>query len=58
MKDCDDCKEIEEPSCIYGEGLKASRWKSVKDVEGDGGAFRDPRGTKALFVTKPKERRV
>lgn len=58
VKDCDDCKEIEEPTCIYGEGLKVSPWKTVKPVEGDGGALREQRCAKVLFVTKPKERRA
>ncbi|KAL2895370.1 Gag polyprotein [Bienertia sinuspersici] len=54
-KDCDSCKDEEDPDLAYGSWLKASPWKSTLS-QGDtkqNGA--EKQCARALFVTKPKK---
>uniref|UniRef100_A0A803LHG7 Zinc knuckle CX2CX4HX4C domain-containing protein n=1 Tax=Chenopodium quinoa TaxID=63459 RepID=A0A803LHG7_CHEQI len=55
VKDCEDCRDIEDPAVPYGNWLKASPWKyntncRRADEGSEGGSCARP-----LFVTKPKE---
>uniref|UniRef100_A0A803MKM3 Uncharacterized protein n=1 Tax=Chenopodium quinoa TaxID=63459 RepID=A0A803MKM3_CHEQI len=55
VKDCEECREIDEPVVSYGTWLKASPWKYNAAYKRDEGGKKGESCARPLFITKPKQ---
>ncbi|KAL2899240.1 hypothetical protein RDABS01_024322 [Bienertia sinuspersici] len=54
VKDCDDCRDVEEPENNYGPWMKASPWKKKVGQQQEKEGSKEKGCAKTLFFTKPK----
>lgn len=54
VKDCDDCREVEEPVFSYGVWMKASPWKYSTNYKREESGKEGGSCARPLFITKPK----
>uniref|UniRef100_A0A803LDA8 CCHC-type domain-containing protein n=1 Tax=Chenopodium quinoa TaxID=63459 RepID=A0A803LDA8_CHEQI len=55
VKECEECREIDEPEVSYGSWLKASPWKYNAAYKKSDGGQEGVSCARPLFITKPKQ---